>query len=1156
MVPRARVSPRTALAAVLIVIVAACGGSPRRAAGPRFDFQHGIELFETMNGMRFALVSDHRTNLATIDVRYDVGAAADPQGLSGLAHLVEHLMFELRTGPGQPTLGDQLRELALYSNANTTWDETHYTSTVPVEQLERVIELEGRRMRAGCDQLDDALIARELDVVLAEDAQRGSESQDLLFQVHALIYGADHPYARRIGSPEVAGVTRAEVCAFIESHYAPHAAYLVITGPFAVDAVRTAIGRTFGPIPLRVTSVAPAVVAPQFAGEVVRARAPIAHPTALVVFPYPRWGTAGSLQSALGARLLASELAELEREHGWIVDTGVTVLGGPRAPVLVAIVEVTTANRLRQAADEVFKQVTGLLDHGDFETTSFQAEVLLDRMLTWDNLLARGSWIADYLQYADHDWFMLDDLRTAAEGWDRHKQEVVDQLRPDHARVVLLESGGRSGSTSVVDVKPTGSHDLVPWRPEVDPAEADQPLAIAETSSPIAVEVYQLANGLQVALAPDQASPIVDTRVVFPVGTAHQPPDQPLVAIAAGHLLSSPLTVRYVDASTVLTRSAVAEAVVRSVDVDEASTTFSTRGLAEASGGFIAALASRIRGGTYDAGLLERVKQVASDDAGEETSADDEDAMEAELRFRKQLFGAHHPYATVTRSYEPALRDLDTRLLTAWKTAHYQPRGATLVVSGRFDVVAVKAAIEAKFGSWPDKAPEPLPDVPKARPPAGPSWLAVAAPGANQLRVRLGFPTGSAAVRDRAARAVLAEMVLDQVRDVREGLGASYGIDTEYIGGVAGSALLVSGEVTADRAAAAVPRVIAAVEQLRDDEAVRRLSFVRARRRLLGQVQAKVAGASTMAGLIAGVAARGDSVHELDRSAREIAQLTLAAVTEVARVDLDRSHMVVELRGRRPPIRAAYEALAVMPSWVGPPDPEPEAPITAAVDPVPVPAPAPVGTAAIRTTPTTSTSTPSPESARPPAPRPKPPTPTPIEEPGYQAVAPDDRLVVGDVKSKEWPARAGFFHGGVEVSLDEFLRVAGHDDEADSIRSRRRVRIGMMIGGALGLAVSGFYGLTTRDCNAIIDTQDHEDCLDANHDQRTKASLIFIAGGLTTLFGINLSSLRPDARRLREYADAHNYPHRPAPTKTADQDLILTPTVTAGGLGLSLGGAF
>lgn len=85
-----------------------------------FNYSHGVESFTLANGLVVALIPDEHANLVSVDVRYRVGAAQDPAGKAGLAHVVEHMMFEQRAEPGGPTLSDRLAIAALGHNAETT----------------------------------------------------------------------------------------------------------------------------------------------------------------------------------------------------------------------------------------------------------------------------------------------------------------------------------------------------------------------------------------------------------------------------------------------------------------------------------------------------------------------------------------------------------------------------------------------------------------------------------------------------------------------------------------------------------------------------------------------------------------------------------------------------------------------------------------------------------------------------------------------------------------------------------------------------------------------------------------------------------------------------------------------------------------------------
>src|SRR5262245_65949370 len=84
-----------------IAFVAACGAvlkppTPNR----RLDISQSGAVFESGNGYRFVAIPDPSATIVRVDVRYPVGAADDPPGKEGLAHLVEHLLLDVEIDAG------------------------------------------------------------------------------------------------------------------------------------------------------------------------------------------------------------------------------------------------------------------------------------------------------------------------------------------------------------------------------------------------------------------------------------------------------------------------------------------------------------------------------------------------------------------------------------------------------------------------------------------------------------------------------------------------------------------------------------------------------------------------------------------------------------------------------------------------------------------------------------------------------------------------------------------------------------------------------------------------------------------------------------------------------------------------------------------------
>src|SRR5512143_2328011 len=121
--PTARLALVCAVAAL-----AGCASSLTPNKFVKFPESH----YRLTNGLTVVVLPDPSTPLVEVDVRYDVGSRDDPAGKEGLAHLVEHLMFEQRqAGPQAPPIAAVFRERTVAYNAYTVWDSTHYESLAP-----------------------------------------------------------------------------------------------------------------------------------------------------------------------------------------------------------------------------------------------------------------------------------------------------------------------------------------------------------------------------------------------------------------------------------------------------------------------------------------------------------------------------------------------------------------------------------------------------------------------------------------------------------------------------------------------------------------------------------------------------------------------------------------------------------------------------------------------------------------------------------------------------------------------------------------------------------------------------------------------------------------------------------------------------------------
>src|SRR5215470_14673646 len=180
---------------VVVAALAACAGAQKRDIA--FPEQHS----RLTNGATVIVLPDATTDLVEVDVRYAVGAREDPPGKAGLAHLVEHLMFEQhQAGAGRPPIGTLLRDLSVYVNAFTNWDSTHYQTLAPAERMEDLVALEVARMQTGCATIDGDTFSREREVVRNEIRTRmGTPRAQVEYLLLDAMYPPGHPYRQTVG---------------------------------------------------------------------------------------------------------------------------------------------------------------------------------------------------------------------------------------------------------------------------------------------------------------------------------------------------------------------------------------------------------------------------------------------------------------------------------------------------------------------------------------------------------------------------------------------------------------------------------------------------------------------------------------------------------------------------------------------------------------------------------------------------------------------------------------------------------------------------------------------------------------------------------------------------------------------------------------------
>jgi zinc protease len=896
--------------AMLVVALAACS-SPR--SNVRFgslvpsvrslDYDPGIMSWKLANQLTVVMIPDPRVNLVSVEVRYMVGEVDAPPGKTGLAHLVEHVMFARRAGSGGSDIYHRLAAVALSYQGWTTWESTHYTTIGLVPRLNDLLAIEAARMADGCDGIDEAVVAHERAVVLEELAER--DASDVGEALHQAVFGPGHAYSHRPGGIDVATLTRDDVCRFIDAHYAPSRAILVVSGGILRGTVQ-GIATRFGSIARRATGQHAVVRPIAWTGQVSELAAAVDDPGVLVMFPAAPWGSTEWIYDNLLDQMIWRKLWWAARREPWILDVSLEHFGGEHGGARGFRLRLTDARRIDDATAEVFDVIRHLPGRNDdtliSEVLSARQNELLD---AFESIDTRGSWCADFLQFTAHGRFQMREL-TELQHID---SELLDQragrLVRDISRVVRVVPSHARARAGDVAFTASASIDLPAWRAPVDPAEANRRIALPNAARTSTLSERRLANGLRIVMLPDAKQPIFEARLVFPVGEADTGSGKPGVATAAAELLSHDYQGWFTPAErrTVEWVAGLGAPVAWSVSDH---TTFRVHGFSLFADAHLWRLHWLLANGRYERIDVDRMQGVATHDA-----AHSDHSRAGRRAMREALFGRGHPYAqdrlTALVSNAGSLQSGD---LERFRDAYYRADGATLILVGRFDLDAMMRQVTELFGAWPADPPPALEPIPSPRPAAGPTWIADVDPVAVQVGVSLGFVATSPRT-GRAARLVVSEMVRDRVEQVRFRLGASYGIEASYGIGVESDLLEIEGQVDAARAGEVVRQIEADLDGLRTGDAAFAADFVRARRAALVRALGDPVRTSAAADRLEAVVANHLPLDAVETLPAEIAATTVDAARAVIAQDLQIERMVLMLRGRQEDVAVAFAAAGV-----------------------------------------------------------------------------------------------------------------------------------------------------------------------------------------------------------------------------------------------------
>jgi len=283
-----------------------------------------VQEHRLKNGLVVLLLESHDAPVVCVSVWYRVGSRHDPPGKSGIAHLLEHMLFKGTPRHPRGAYDQILHRLGAAANASTGFDRTNYYVLLGSDRYAIALDLEADRMRNALLAPED--FTDELRVVVNELAQADDDPASALHDQVQRAAFPNHPYGHPVigWRDEVAAITPDDLRAFYDRHYQPGNAFLVVAGDFRPDQMLADIEETFGALaPGAPPAEAVAPQAPQTSERRVEMRRAGEHELLLIGFRAPsRSDPASHVHDVLAQILGRGRTSRLYRA---LVESGLAV---------------------------------------------------------------------------------------------------------------------------------------------------------------------------------------------------------------------------------------------------------------------------------------------------------------------------------------------------------------------------------------------------------------------------------------------------------------------------------------------------------------------------------------------------------------------------------------------------------------------------------------------------------------------------------------------------------------------------------------------------------------------------------------------------------------------------------------------------------------
>ena len=669
----------------------------------------GITEYQLENGLRFLLFPDRSNQRITVNITYLVGSRHEGYGETGMAHLLEHLVF--KGTPNHPDIPKELDEHGAFPNGTTWFDRTNYFETFPAtdENLEWALDLEADRM------VNSFIAQEDLDsemTVVRNEWEAGENSPQGVLQKRVMSAAFDwHNYGNStIGArADIENVPIDRLQAFYRKYYQPDNAILVVAGRFDPERALELVAEKFGPLPrpdrtganqlFETYTAEPAqdgerTVTLRRVGDVQFAMAAYHMPPG----SHEQFAAVDVMTHILSTRP-AGRLYQALVEPGLAANAFAANFQLREPGLLFAGTEVREEDSLEEAAGVMLSTIQALVDEPptEEEVERAKTDFLSSIELAFNNPQGIALQLSEWASMGDWRLFFLHRDRL-----ERVTPEAVHQV----AQAYLKPSNRTIGYYYPTDRTPARAE--IPAPPDVQALVASytgrEAVAEGEAFDPTVENIaaraarFELPNGLKVAfLQKENRGDAVNVSFTLRHGT-----ESALMGKATAASLAGSMLMRGTESRT---RQEISDELDRlkaqggvSGGAISASGSFTT--VRENLPDVLRLGAEILREPAFPADEFELLREERLAGIEAQMSEPQPLVLQAFQRHFRD-YPADHPRYTPT--YEEQIERLEAASVDearAFWEGFYGAQGGTMSVVGDFDAAEIRALIEELFGDW------------------------------------------------------------------------------------------------------------------------------------------------------------------------------------------------------------------------------------------------------------------------------------------------------------------------------------------------------------------------------------------------------------------------------------------------------------------------